>query len=88
MYAVDLLGFGSSEKADVPYSIELWRDQVLAFAHEFTDAPPVLVGNSIGSLVSLAAAAQGGGSAVRAAALLNCAGVPCNLLPGACNDRL
>ena len=27
VYAIDLLGFGSSDKAQVDYSMELWRDQ-------------------------------------------------------------
>ena len=28
VYAIDLLGFGASDKAAVEYSMELWRDQV------------------------------------------------------------
>ncbi len=53
MYAIDLLGFGASDKPPLAYSTELWRDQVLDFLADFVDAPAVLVGNSIGSLVSL-----------------------------------
>ncbi len=53
VYAIDLLGFGASDKPPLAYSTELWRDQVLDFLAEFVDAPAVLVGNSIGSLVSL-----------------------------------
>lgn len=53
VYAIDLLGFGRSDKPLLDYSTELWRDQLLDFMAEFVDAPAVLVGNSIGSLVSL-----------------------------------
>ena len=53
VYAIDLLGFGRSDKPLLDYSTELWRDQLMDFMSEFMDAPAVLVGNSIGSLVSL-----------------------------------
>ncbi len=53
MYAIDLLGFGASDKPPLAYSTELWRDQLLDFLQEFIDAPAVLVGNSIGSLIGL-----------------------------------
>lgn len=53
MYAIDLLGFGRSDKPLMDYSTELWRDQLLEFLAEFCDRPAVLIGNSIGSLVSL-----------------------------------
>lgn len=53
VYAIDLLGFGRSDKPLIDYSTELWRDQLLDFVAEFCDKPAVLVGNSIGSLVSL-----------------------------------
>ena len=53
VYAIDLLGFGRSDKPLLDYSTELWRDQLMDFMSEFVDAPAVLVGNSIGSLVSL-----------------------------------
>lgn len=57
VYALDMLGFGASEKASVSYKVELWVDQVYDFWRTFIRQPVVLVGNSIGSLVSLAAAA-------------------------------
>ncbi len=62
VYAIDLLGFGASGKPELPdgYSMELWRDQILAFIEEFMDQPPVLVGNSIGSLACIMVGGAGG----------------------------
>jgi len=57
VYALDMLGFGASEKAVATYSVELWVEQVYEFWCTFIRQPAVLVGNSIGSLVCLAAAA-------------------------------
>jgi len=57
VYALDMLGFGASEKAAANYSIELWVEQVYSFWQVLIGHPVVLVGNSNGSLISLAAAA-------------------------------
>lgn len=57
VYALDLLGFGASEKADTSYSIELWVEQIYDFWQAHVKVPAVLVGNSIGLIVCLAAAA-------------------------------
>ncbi|AFY41655.1 alpha/beta fold hydrolase [Nostoc sp. PCC 7107] len=57
VYALDMLGFGASEKAPANYSIELWVEQVYEFWRAFIRQPAVLIGNSNGSLISLAAAA-------------------------------
>ncbi|OCQ92412.1 alpha/beta hydrolase [Oscillatoriales cyanobacterium USR001] len=57
VYALDLLGFGASQKAPVNYDVSLWVAQVYEFWQMFVRSPVVLVGNSIGSLVCLAAAA-------------------------------
>lgn len=57
VYALDMLGFGASRKAAVDYKIDLWVAQVYEFWQTFIKKPMVLVGNSIGSLVCLAAAA-------------------------------
>jgi pimeloyl-ACP methyl ester carboxylesterase len=57
VYALDMLGFGASEKAPANYSIELWVEQVYEFWRTFIRQPAVLIGNSNGSLISLAAAA-------------------------------
>ncbi|NJP11139.1 MAG: alpha/beta fold hydrolase [Leptolyngbyaceae cyanobacterium RU_5_1] len=57
VYALDMLGFGASEKSAAPYGVELWVEQVYDFWRTFVRQPVVLVGNSIGSLVCLAVAA-------------------------------
>ncbi|MGD1922122.1 MAG: alpha/beta fold hydrolase [Pleurocapsa sp.] len=57
VYALDLLGFGASRKADVEYSAALWTEQVHDFWQTFVGTPVILVGNSIGSLVCLNATA-------------------------------
>lgn len=56
VYALDLLGFGGSKKADTQYSVYLWARQVYDFWRTFIKEPVILVGNSIGSLVCLTAA--------------------------------
>ncbi|MEM6614324.1 MAG: alpha/beta fold hydrolase [Cyanobacteria bacterium P01_C01_bin.72] len=53
VYALDLLGFGASRKADTDYSAALWTEQVHDFWQTFIGVPVILVGNSIGSLVCL-----------------------------------
>jgi len=92
VFALDLLGFGGSAKPDVAYSVDLWRDQLLDFvAEKVTQASPpppppaaankkkvVLVGNSLGSLVALAAAA---------ASPATFAGLVCLNLAGGMNSK-
>jgi pimeloyl-ACP methyl ester carboxylesterase len=56
VYALDLLGFGASEKAPIAYSVDLWVQQVRDFWQTFIGQPMILVGNSIGSLIALSAA--------------------------------
>eukprot|EP00968_Pinguiococcus_pyrenoidosus_P024116 scaffold4289_cov246-Pinguiococcus_pyrenoidosus.AAC.1 len=61
VFAVDLLGFGGSEKpvGDLVYSIELWSQQVKDFAKEIVaDRSYALAGNSVGSLVAATTAAS------------------------------
>ena len=58
VYAVDLLGFGGSRKVQVPYTVNLWVEQIHDFWQTFINRPVVLVGNSIGSLVSMALASK------------------------------
>lgn len=65
---------GRSDKAAVDYSIELWAAQLRDFLAEVVAQPAVLIGNSVGSLASLTAAAEDTAGAVRGLVLLNCAG--------------
>ncbi len=58
VYALDLLGFGNSEKPATAYGASLWVEQVFDFWQTFIGQPVVLVGNSIGSLVALMATHQ------------------------------
>ncbi|MEA5570961.1 alpha/beta fold hydrolase [Calothrix sp. UHCC 0171] len=56
VYALDMLGWGASEKAPVNYSVHLWAEQVYDFWKVFIRKPVVIIGNSLGSLVSITAA--------------------------------
>ncbi|WP_249213882.1 alpha/beta fold hydrolase [Synechocystis sp. PCC 7338] len=58
VYAIDLLGFGGSRKANERYSAYSWAEQVGDFCREIIGCPTVLVGNSIGSLVALTVVAE------------------------------
>ncbi len=58
VYALDLVGFGASEKAIANYDVNFWVEQVYEFWQTFIQVPVVLVGNSIGSLISMVAAAS------------------------------
>jgi pimeloyl-ACP methyl ester carboxylesterase len=59
VYAIDLLGFGASDKpSDVEYSIELWGELLADFVRSKSGEEPnslswVIAGNSIGGLCSL-----------------------------------
>lgn len=56
VYAVDLLGFGASDKPpDANYSIELFVELLTDFIHMIDSSQPwIVAGNSIGGLCSLA----------------------------------
>ena len=53
VYALDLLGFGNSQKAYTRYGIDLWAELVHDFWSHFIDQPCIIIGNSIGSLIAL-----------------------------------
>ncbi|XP_052292212.1 pheophytinase, chloroplastic-like [Citrus sinensis] len=57
VYAIDLLGFGASDKpAGYSYTMEGWAQLILDFLDEVVKKPTVLIGNSVGSLACVIAA--------------------------------
>jgi pimeloyl-ACP methyl ester carboxylesterase len=58
VYALDLLGFGDSEKAATLYGAELWAEQVANFIQTVVGRPAIVVGHSLGALVALTVATQ------------------------------
>ncbi len=73
VYALDLLGFGSSAKPDLPYSMEMWHQLVQDFWAEHIQTPALWIGNSIGALLALMVITQTPRLA-RGGVLLNAAG--------------
>ncbi|MEB3160104.1 MAG: alpha/beta fold hydrolase [Synechocystis sp.] len=73
VYAVDLLGFGASDKPVLDYSLDLWLEQLTAFWQDHIQQSTVWVGNSIGALLALMVLAQKPDMAI-AGVLLNAAG--------------
>ncbi|KAL0556974.1 hypothetical protein IC582_005492 [Cucumis melo] len=75
VYAIDLLGFGASDKpAGFAYTMETWAELVIDFVDQIIKKPTVLVGNSVGSLACVIAASDSSRNLVRGLVLLNCAG--------------
>jgi pimeloyl-ACP methyl ester carboxylesterase len=58
LYAIDLLGFGGSHKAHAAYSPLLWSELIRDFWQTFIGVPTILVGNSLGSVCCMVAAAR------------------------------
>ncbi|KAH0449083.1 hypothetical protein IEQ34_022883 [Dendrobium chrysotoxum] len=73
VYALDLLGFGWSEKAIIEYDATIWRDQVADFMKDIVKEPAILVGNSLGGFTALFTASELP-QLVRGLVLLNTAG--------------
>ncbi|EOA16975.1 hypothetical protein CARUB_v10005202mg [Capsella rubella] len=73
VYALDLLGFGWSDKALIDYDAMVWTDQVIDFMKEIVKEPAVVVGNSLGGFTALTVAV-GLPEQVTGVALLNSAG--------------
>ncbi|WIA13226.1 hypothetical protein OEZ85_006818 [Tetradesmus obliquus] len=85
VYAIDLIGFGASDKPVQQYTIELWAELIVDFMAEFMPGTPaVIVGNSIGSLSCLTAAAAAPEGQLAGLVLLNSAGAMNN--KGVIND--
>ncbi|AFY32596.1 alpha/beta fold hydrolase [Calothrix sp. PCC 7507] len=75
VYALDLIGFGSSSKPQpggkIAYTLETWGQQVADFCREVVNEPAFLVGNSIGCIVAMQAVVSNPDIAL-GVALLNC----------------
>lgn len=74
VFAIDLLGFGSSDKPDPAspgYRFETWSQQLQDFTKEVIGEPAFVVGNSIGCVVALQLAVDAPDQ-VRGLWLLNC----------------
>ncbi|GAB4241290.1 MAG: alpha/beta fold hydrolase [Elainellaceae cyanobacterium] len=73
VFAIDLLGFGKSDKPPIDYTMELWQALLKDFWAAHVQEPAVFVGNSIGALLTLMMLANHPELA-QAGVLLNAAG--------------
>ncbi len=73
VHALDLLGFGNSEKPAIAYTLEVWESLLQAYCQEHLQQPAIFVGNSIGGLLTLMLLAHAP-TIAQAGVLLNCAG--------------
>jgi pimeloyl-ACP methyl ester carboxylesterase len=75
VYAIDLIGFGGSEKpqpgTEIDYTMETWAAQVADFCREVVGEPALLIGNSIGCVVAMQTAVDYP-EWVKKVAMLNC----------------
>ncbi|MBW4433946.1 MAG: alpha/beta fold hydrolase [Pelatocladus maniniholoensis HA4357-MV3] len=58
VFALDLLGFGGSDKAAIDYTVEVWVELLKDFWKTHINEPAVFIGNSIGALLSLMVLAE------------------------------
>ena len=73
VFALDLLGFGGSDKPALDYSLELWQELAWDFWQDQVKQPAIVIGNSIGGLLALMLLANFP-EQMRGGVLLNCAG--------------
>jgi pimeloyl-ACP methyl ester carboxylesterase len=73
VFAIDLLGFGGSDKPALNYTMELWEKLLKDFWTAHIQEPTIFVGNSIGALLSLMVLANHPHIAA-GGVLINCAG--------------
>jgi len=58
VFALDLLGFGGSDKASIDYSVNLWVELIKDFWQQHIKQPAVFIGNSVGALIGLTIAVE------------------------------
>ncbi|MCV3216922.1 alpha/beta fold hydrolase [Plectonema radiosum NIES-515] len=58
VFAIDLLGFGGSDKPPLNYTLEVWVELLKDFCTAHISEPAVFIGNSIGALLSLMVVAE------------------------------
>ena len=73
VFALDLLGFGGSDKPALDYTVELWESLIQDFWTTHIQEPTVFVGNSIGGLLALMMVANHAEMSA-GGILINCAG--------------
>jgi pimeloyl-ACP methyl ester carboxylesterase len=73
VFALDLLGFGGSDKPALDYSLEMWAELIQDFWQAHIQRPTIFIGNSIGALLSLTLVVRSPHLAA-GGILLNCAG--------------
>lgn len=73
VFALDLLGFGGSDKPPLNYTLDVWEQLLKDFWAAHIQEPAVFVGNSIGALLSLMVVADYPEIA-SGSILINCAG--------------
>jgi len=73
VYALDLLGFGGTDKPALDYSLDLWLRQIQDFWREKMAKPAVFIGNSIGGLITLMLMAESP-EITAGGVIINCAG--------------
>lgn len=73
VFALDLLGFGASDKPPLDYTLELWEELLADFWAVHIKEPAIFIGNSIGALLSLMLVAHHPEISL-GGVLINCAG--------------